>query len=258
MIANPIKAIFFDLDDTLCGYWDAAKAGLRDAIRENLPEHDVEEVVSAWVEEFRGFCPNLRRLGLYETYLEKGETTRTEVIQRMLQRLGIDDAELGLKVSQRYGERRDQRLTLFPEVVPLLQRLKSQYRLGLITNGPADIQRQEVETLNLTEFFDPIYIEGELGFGKPDPRIFEMAMKATGTAPTECAMVGNSYHHDMMPAMAAGWHTYWVRRPSDIPPTSKTGEIEGLPDGAEAPCMTAPDLHPLEDWILEKSGLKGA
>lgn len=245
-----VRAVFFDLDDTLCGYWDACKIALREAFAEHGPEgHDVETLVRHWAAAFRGFAPNLRQLGLYETYLKTSEPTRTEQMRRTLARLEMEDDERASRLSQHYMERRDANLCLFPDAIPLLNRLREEgYRMGLITNGPADIQQQEIATLRVGEYFDPIYIEGEVGYGKPDPRVLQSAAEAVGQPPERILFVGNSYGHDIRPAIEAGWKTAWIRRASDVPPSadeSETLKPEERPANAPAPDVEIAELSAL-------------
>lgn len=253
-----VRAVYFDLDDTLCGYWDACKAALRDTFGAHAPEgHEAEVLVRHWAAAFREFAPGLRALGLYEGYLKSGEGTRTEQMRRMLKLIEIENDELAARMSQHYMEQRNACLALFPDALPLLDRLKAEgYRMGLITNGPADIQRMEVETLKLADYFDPIYIEGEVGYGKPDPRVLQSAAAAVGLSPERILFVGNSYRHDIQPAIEAGWKTAWVRRPSDVPPSADS-DVPGLPEerpeGAPEPDVVIAELSELL-WLL---GLEG-
>ncbi|MBS1713725.1 MAG: HAD family hydrolase [Armatimonadetes bacterium] len=234
-----VSAVYFDLDDTLCGYWDAAKAGLAEALRRHpVPGHTLEESLAAWANEFRRFAHELKTSHWYEIYLTQGSVTRIQLINESLEALGIKDAELAWKIGDAYGRERDARLKLFPEVMGVLERLHGRYPLGLITNGPADVQRQEIETLKIGHLFDHVLIEGEMGVGKPHPSVMRKAELAVGCKGREILFVGNSYAHDMLPAIEVGWQTAWIRRPSDVPPSSKTGRPEDKP--AEGP---TPDLE---------------
>ena len=244
---SDVRAVYFDLDDTLCGYWDACKVALRECFVEHGPEgHEVEALVCRWAEAFRAFAPGLRDLGLYEGYLRSGAHTRAEQMRRTLRLLEIENEELALRMGAHYGERRDASLALFPDAIPVLDRLRAaHYRMGLITNGPADVQRQEVETLALADYFDPIYIEGEVGYGKPDERVLRNAALAVDLPPERILFVGNSYRHDIEPAVRAGWRTAWVRRPSDVPPSadpSMAGAPEDRPEGSPAPDVEIANL----------------
>ena len=235
-----VRAVFFDLDDTLCGYWDACKAALVETFGLHAPPgHETDALVRRWAEAFRAFAPGLRELGLYEGYRTSGRPTRNELMRRMLALLAIEDEALASRLGDHYAERRDANLRLFPDALALLDRLRERgYPMGLITNGPADVQRQEVTTLGIASYFDPIYIEGEVGYGKPDPRVLANAVEAVGLPPERILFVGNSYRHDIEPAIQAGWRTAWIRRPSDVPPSADPADAglpEDRPEGAPAP-----------------------
>jgi putative hydrolase of the HAD superfamily len=247
-----IRAIYFDLDDTLCGYWDASKGGLRAAFEAHAPEgHTADGLLGHWATAFREFCPNLRQLGWYERYLKNSEAPRTELMRRALERASILDEDLAAKISHTYMVERDRRLALFDDAVELLDWLAARYPLGLITNGPADLQRMEIATLGIADRFQAIFIEGEMGFGKPAPEVFRLAEEAFHVTGREILFVGNSYHHDIAPAIAAGWRTAWIRRPSDVPPSAfgGTSKPEELPFGAPEPDWTVNDLRSLMDAL---------
>lgn len=241
-----VKAIYFDLDDTLCAYWHAAKHGLRRAFDDH-PEHGFtnDELLAAWAVAFREFVETIGKTHWYEKYRTSGEITRVELMRRTLERLGNYDEDLAQRLSNTYAVERHAALELFPEAVEVLEALKPHYPLGLITNGPADIQRQEIQVLNIGPYFTHIFIEGEIGFGKPDPRVMEMAREAVSLEPAEILFVGNSYHHDVVPAQEAGWLTAWIRRESDVSPSSRSGKPDELPEGATPPDLTINDLREL-------------
>jgi putative hydrolase of the HAD superfamily len=163
----------------------------------------------------------------------------------VLERAGNFDEDLAERLSHTYYVERHAALELFPEVPEVLEALHRRYKLGLITNGPADIQRQEIETLHIGRYFDYVLIEGEIGTGKPDPVVTRLAEELSGFKREEVLFVGNSYKHDVVPAQAAKWRHAWIRRPSDVSPTSKTGVPEPKPEGAPEPELTIHDLREL-------------
>jgi len=237
-LVNDVKAIYFDLDDTLCGYWDASKAGLRRAFeRCGPPGIEPEELVKHWATAFRGYAPKLKHTEWYAGYLKSAEPTRTEQMRLTLARLGIEDPERAALLSQAYMEERDRALKLFPDAITVIEKLSERYPLGLITNGPADVQRQEIATLGIEKYFPYIYIEGEMGEGKPLKAVFDRAAAVVGCDPNQMLMVGNSYHHDIEPALEYGWHAIWIRRDSDVPPSAdgKDSSPEQMPSGAPEP-----------------------
>ncbi len=240
------KVVVFDLDDTLCGYWQAAKHGLKRAFEVHSETgKSADEMLALWADEFSGLVKELGQPRWYVKYCQSGETTRRELMKRVLARLDIRDAQLVQDMSDTYYIERHGALELFPESIEVLDALKGGFRLAMITNGPADIQRQEIETLQIGHYFDPILIEGEMGMGKPNPEVMSKLEKLTSAEGGEILMVGNSFGHDVKPAQAAGWRTAWIRRSTDVAPSSKTGLPEELPPGAIPPDYTIADLREL-------------
>ncbi len=243
-----VKAVIFDLDDTLCGYWDASKAGLRATFEKHRIEgHSVDEMLNHWAVTFREFAPSLKKTGWYSTYLETGEPTRTEQMRLTLARIGIEDATLAAELSNSYMVERDSRLKLFDDAIEVLDWLYARFPLGLMTNGPADIQRMEIETLQIGHYFGIVLIEGEVKVGKPHAEPFERACKFANAEPSEMLMVGNSYGHDIRPAIEFGWKAAWIRRPSDVPPSADGDDPqpEELPTGAPEPTYEINSLSEL-------------
>jgi putative hydrolase of the HAD superfamily len=161
----------------------------------------------------------------------------------MLHRLGVAEEGLAQKLGDAYAFARNANLKLFPEAISVLDTLKARYPLGLITNGPADVQRQEIETVGVGKYFEHVYIEGEMGRGKPLPEVFEMIAAEVGKRPDEILFVGNSYAHDILPAIEAGWHTAWIRRDTDVAPSNANEHPEDKPLGAADPDATIYDLR---------------
>ena len=80
-----------------------------------------------------------------------------------------------------YSAERELRMEPFPGAIDTVRWLRaSGSRLALITNGGAAGQRRKIERFGLADLFDLILIEGEVGFGKPDPRVFERALERAG------------------------------------------------------------------------------
>jgi putative hydrolase of the HAD superfamily len=82
----------------------------------------------------------------------------------------------------------------------------------VITNGPSDLQRRKLAVAGLEAHLPLVFISGEVGYGKPDPRIFEHALSKLGIAPGEALMVGDRVNLDVAGARAAGVHAVWLNR----------------------------------------------
>jgi putative hydrolase of the HAD superfamily len=119
-----------------------------------------------------------------------------------LRDLSIDDNALAAELAQFFERDRRARHVVFPESLQVLGELKGEYKLALITNGAVDIQRSKIDGSNLADFFDPIIISGELGFGKPSPKLFQMALKRLAVSPDQTVMIGDSLSRDIGGAQA--------------------------------------------------------
>ena len=80
----------------------------------------------------------------------------------------------------------------------------------MVTNGAATWQRAKLDLHDLERYFDCIAIEGELGFGKPDPRIFRHALDRLEVSPGAAWMVGDNLEFDIAGAQAVGMLSAWV------------------------------------------------
>ena len=114
------------------------------------------------------------------------------------------------------------------------------HRLGLITNGPADVQRAKLAATGLGAWFDAVVISGEVGVGKPDPHIFARALAALDASPQTAIMVGDNLERDVVGARAAGMRGVWLNRsgrsrPAGIVPDLEIATLTELPAVLLAP-----------------------
>ena len=105
-------------------------------------------------------------------------------------------------------------MALFPETLGCLGALRARgLPLALVTNGDAREQRWKIERCALAPFFGAIVIEGELGAGKPDPVVYETALKALGVEPgPDVWMVGDHLEFDVAGPQRFGLHGVWLDR----------------------------------------------
>ena len=82
--------------------------------------------------------------------------------------------------------------------------------MSIITNGFAETHDVKIARLELGRFFDHVILAGELQMVKPDPKIFEHAMKLAQVTPRESVMVGDRFNRDVAGAHAAGMRAVWV------------------------------------------------
>ncbi len=99
----------------------------------------------------------------------------------------------------------------FPDVAPVLGRLRERFRLGIIANQPPG-SAERLQKWGLRSFFDVIVASAEEGVSKPDPEIFRRALSRAGCAPHEAVMIGDRLDNDILPAKRLGMRTVWVRQ----------------------------------------------
>jgi len=83
------------------------------------------------------------------------------------------------------------------------------YRLAVLSNNDARC-RQVLRDHDLLQFFEALYLSGEIGFEKPDPRLFQHVMDSTGLPPEQIMHIGDSPRHDHEPAVKCGWEAVLI------------------------------------------------
>jgi putative hydrolase of the HAD superfamily len=148
------------------------------------------------------------------------ESARREIVRMSLLEIGIDDRTLAAKIAEWYGLQREAGVQPFPDAIDTVRWLrKCGCRLALLTNGNGVAQRSKVSRFGLTDLFDLILIEGEVGFGKPDPRIYTRALAEFRVAATEAWMVGDNLEWDVVQPQKMGVFGVWVDvRGEGLPP----------------------------------------
>ena len=100
----------------------------------------------------------------------------------------------------------------YPDTVPTLTELKRRgYKLGVIANQNFGTEVR-LKNWNLLRFFEVIAASAELGMAKPDPAIFEWALKKADCSPQNAVMVGDRMDNDMEPANCLGMHSVRLKR----------------------------------------------
>lgn len=140
------------------------------------------------------------------------EEARTHVIGLALSREGLD-VDRAPNLSRRYWEENSSRMRLFDDAIETLTSLRAAgFQIGLITNGPASMQRWKIGQFALESYFDVLVIEGEFGHGKPSPKVFQHALGAVGVDPHQAWHVGDNLYADIGGAQSVGIHAAWIHR----------------------------------------------
>jgi HAD superfamily hydrolase (TIGR01662 family) len=100
---------------------------------------------------------------------------------------------------------------LQPDVRPALEALRGTYRLGVLANQQRWIRRTMARD-GIDRFFEVWAVSEEVGSEKPDPGIFEHALRQAGASAERCAMVGDRLDNDIVAARAHGMRGVWLLR----------------------------------------------
>lgn len=199
--------VFFDIDDTL---YDRGLPFISAA----------EKFFGGAVSDPREAYRCCTRRG-NEVFLpsQRGEISMDEMY---IYRWGKGFEDVGISISpaealsfQQLYRSMQNKITLSPVIEKLLTECAGRTdRLGIITNGPLEKQWNKIARLGLERFFhrEMIIISGDIKIDKPDPEIFRLAEKRSGTASEEIYYAGDSLFNDIYPASACGWHTIWFNR----------------------------------------------
>ena len=231
-------AVILDLDDTLIVEEAVARSSLRRA-GELLQGKDPAEVVEVVLTTARriwragpdySLCHRLGIAsweGLWATFegspsvlddvRDWAPVYRQEVWRAALAELGIDEPALATTLSDAYVEYQHGGHPLLAGAAELVHLLEGRCRLGLLTNGPADIQRLKLDGTGLAASFGAVVISGEVGIGKPDPDVFALTLSRLGAQAASAVMVGDSWERDILGALDAGLSAAWVSAGRPLP-----------------------------------------
>jgi putative hydrolase of the HAD superfamily len=137
-------------------------------------------------------------------------TYQHEVWTTALSGQGIDDPILAAALAEAYRSAQRRGHPLIEGADQLVRSLVGRCRLGLLTNGPSDIQRLKLDGTGLSGCFDAVVVSGEVGVGKPNPAAFHEVLGRLGAEPNEAVMVGDSWERDIVGARQIGMETVWV------------------------------------------------
>jgi putative hydrolase of the HAD superfamily len=214
-----LRAVFFDLDDTLCDARPAFQSGLHAAFRflqQQRPDWETTTLQQAWEQAHKPLFAalNAGRLNMAQV--------RDQRFRSLLNLLGMENDALADAANTLLGQEQLRMLRLFEEA-RILDVLRSRFHVGIITNGAADdhadSQYTKIRHLQLHERVDSVWISDAVGYRKPDPRIFQIAAEAIGISCRDALFVGDNPEIDIVGAKAAGMQTAWLHHGASWPET---------------------------------------
>ncbi|EJB8442359.1 HAD family hydrolase [Vibrio parahaemolyticus] len=224
-----LKAIFFDMDETLCGTSQADKsAGQKFAawIQQTYPQvSDPQAFLQRYLQgvykKLNAEFPQLVAL------LPDENAFRCGLIQTILAENGIHiDAEQAQQAQHYFDSARMGAFTFFPGVKEMLMDLRKHYKLVVITNGPIFSQHPKLKATQMDEWVDHIIVGGEEPEEKPAASIFQKALNLVDIKPEEALHIGDSLAADIAGANNMGILSVWVNATGASNPTEITPNFE--------------------------------
>ncbi|WP_031414459.1 HAD family hydrolase [Vibrio parahaemolyticus] len=224
-----LKAIFFDMDETLCGTSQADKAaGQKFAawIQQTYPQvSDPQAFLQRYLQgvykKLNAEFPQLVAL------LPDENAFRCGLIQTILAENGIHiDAEQAQQAQHYFDSARMGAFTFFPGVKEMLTDLRKHYKLVVITNGPIFSQHPKLKATQMDEWVDHIIVGGEEPEEKPAASIFQKALNLVDIKPEEALHIGDSLAADITGANNMGILSVWVNATGASNPTEITPNFE--------------------------------
>ena len=195
----PLKAVIFDLDNTLTDFMRMKREAVRSAVEAMVEaglDYNVEQGLSA----------------ILAIYDEKGYEYQEVFNDFLTQVTGSVNYKYLAAGIVAYRRARDSSLVLYPHVnVTLMTLAKEGYRLGVVSDAPSREAWMRLCYLNLHHMFDAVVTFDDTGVHKPAPEPFQAICKLLEVEPEETLMVGDWPERDLKGAERLGMRTAFAR-----------------------------------------------
>lgn len=165
-------------------YFELNKQQRRES-REEFPEFDIGRLFREVIERFGNDSTHEMALERFEALAESTATV--------------------FRAASRY------KLELYPDVAEVLAALNGRYRMAAVSDGQTLWALPELRSVGLAGYFPNLLVSGNLGFRKPDRRMFEWALNQLDLSAREVLFVGNDMYRDVYGAKEAGMRTVFFK-----------------------------------------------
>ena len=225
------KAVFLDWDDTIGDFVGAAKLALQEMYdKYHLCDYfaSLEEFISLYkphnLELWDKYGKDLvtkEYLSFDRFFFPLMHGSRVgERLKAKRDRQGV--AALAEQLSEDFLNMTTARFSLLEGAEELVRYLAAKYPLTVVTNGFVEVQYEKFDKSGLRDCFAHIVLSEEVGCQKPNPRIFEEALRMNGLQAEDVVMIGDSWNSDIQGAINAGIDQIWIRKSQDALPEGQS------------------------------------
>ena len=220
--------IFFDLDGTL---WDFV-SNSEETQKEMYNIFQLNEHCESFEIFFEVFQRHNDLLWAdYQQGKIKKEKLKWWRFYLTLKDFGVENKQLAMKLDDFYLSEAPSKTKLIEGAMEILNYLRNDYQLHIITNGFNEVQFLKLDNSELNHFFQEIITSEDAGALKPDPIIFEYALKKVGATRNESLMIGDILEVDILGARNSGVDQVFLNQdnvPSNFKPTFEILKLDEL------------------------------
>lgn len=199
-----IKAVIFDLDNTLVDFMRvkrAAVAGAVDSMIDAGMNVTKEEAIKK----------------IFTMYDREGIEDQRVFDKMLVENYGEIDYRILAAGILGYRKAKEGHMVLYPHVrTTIVHLVRMGLKLGLVSDAPRMPAWMRLVSLGLDTFFDAVVTHEDTGKKKPDPAPFKMVLSRLGVQPTETIMIGDWAERDITGAKALGMKTAFARYGDDF------------------------------------------
>lgn len=199
-----IKAIIFDFDGTMSNRQANAYGVFDEYFRpyfKDMPDEEYESVLQDMM-----------------TYDCNGTVKIPYRLAPFINKYGkYLPEDFGEKFTTYYIDYMWKHAVLKPETISVLETLKKDYKIALLSNGASKSQHDKIDHCGLPNYFDEVIVTGDYEFSKPDKRIYELMADKLNVKCEECLFVGDTFSSDILGAIRAHMVPVWILQLSERP-----------------------------------------
>lgn len=222
------EVIIFDADETLFDFKKSEREAFKNAMLEIIVDYDENYHLKIYKDINTAIWKE------FEEGLITQEKLKVERFERLFTKLNLEfDAS---EFAKSYMKHLANGSFLLDDSIELVETLHNNYTLSIVTNGLTSVQEKRIRKSVIANYFKDIVISEEIGVSKPNPKIFEYALKnISHVDKSKVLMIGDSLTSDIQGGINFEIDTCWYNpnkhvNETGIKPTYEINDLKDLPD----------------------------